>query len=218
MKRTIRVALQILGAGVAVFIIYNFIVVVNARKETPLIVEKALQSDAIKLELSDLTRERRHILLKVQDPNFYNHKGYDFSTPGTGLTTISQGLVKIFYFHDFKPGVQKIKQTLIARFAFDPLTPKDTILKLFINKVYLGHHQGKAVNGFEDASRIYYSKSFNQLSEAEYLSLVAMIRAPATFHCIASKNENQLRVSRIKRMLAGDYVPEDNSDWLYDRK
>ncbi|MBT1701038.1 transglycosylase domain-containing protein [Fulvivirgaceae bacterium PWU4] len=218
MKRKISVALQIFGAGVAVFVIYNFIIVVSARKETPLIVEKALQSEAMRLELADLTREQRHILLKVQDPNFYYHKGYDFSTPGTGLTTISQGLVKIFYFDDFKPGVQKIKQTLIARFAFDALTPKDTILKLFINKVYLGHHQGKAVNGFEDASRIYYSKSFNQLSEAEYLSLVAMIRAPATFHCIAHKNENQLRVSRIKTMLAGDYVPADNSDWLYDRK
>lgn len=218
MKRKLRAALQILGAGVAVFIIYNFIVVVNARKDTPLIVQKALQSEAMKLELSDLSREQLDILLKVQDPNFYTHKGYDFDTPGTGLTTISQGLVKIFYFKDFKPGVQKIKQTLISRFAFDALTPKDTILKLFINKVYLGHHQGKAVNGFEDASRIYYSKSFNQLSEQEYLSLVAMIRAPATFHCITHRNENLLRVSRIKKMLTGDYVPADNSDWLYDRK
>lgn len=217
MKRKIKVLLQILGIGVAVFIIYNVIVVINARKETPLIVQKALQSAAMKLQLSDLTREQRHILLKVQDPNFYNHKGYDFSTPGTGLTTISQGLVKIYYFDNFKPGVQKIKQTLISRFAFDPLTPKDTILKLFINKVYLGHHQGKAVNGFEDASHLYYNKSFNQLSEEEYLSLVAMIRAPATFHCITNKNENHLRVSRIKKMLAGDYVPVDNSDWLYDR-
>ena len=97
------------------------------------------------------------------------------STPGTGITTISQGLVKIYYFDDFKPGIQKIKQTLIARFAFDIMTPKDTILKLFINDVYLGQHDGRAINGFENAARSYLSKSFKDLTCDEYLGLVAMI-------------------------------------------
>jgi hypothetical protein len=46
----------------------------------------------------------------------------------------------MYYFENFKPGIQKIKQTLISRFAFDNLTPKDTILKLFINEVYLGEN------------------------------------------------------------------------------
>lgn len=68
------------------------------------------------------------MLLKVQDPKFYHHKGVDTTTPGTGVTTLSQGLVKIFYFDEFSPGIKKIKQTLIARFAFDPLTPKKQFL------------------------------------------------------------------------------------------
>ncbi|GEO05224.1 hypothetical protein AAE02nite_28880 [Adhaeribacter aerolatus] len=172
----------------------------------------------MKLELNDLTDEQLQALLKVQDQNFYNHKGFDISTPGTGVTTISQGLVKFYYFDKFKPGIGKIKQSLIARFAFDPMTPKDTILKLFINEVYLGQHNGKEVKGFENAANAYLSKSFKELTWNEYLGLVAMIRSPNNLHYLKDKEVNQERVARIKKVLAGEYVPIDNSDWLYGQK
>jgi membrane carboxypeptidase/penicillin-binding protein len=155
--------------------------------------------------------------LKVQDPNFYHHKGYDFETPGAGVTSLSQGLVKFYYFDEFKPGLAKIKQTLIARFAFDALTPKDTILKLFINKVYLGQGNGKPIYGFEGGANFYFNKNFTALNWDEYLSLIAMIRAPLTFHYLNEREANNLRVKRIKKFLSGEYVPVDNSDWLYDR-
>jgi hypothetical protein len=45
-----------------------------------------------------------------------------------------------------------------------------------------------------------------------------MIRAPLTFHYLNEREANNLRVIRIKRLLSGEYIPEDNSDWLYDRK
>ena len=124
----------------------------------------------------------------------------------------------MYYFKDFKPGIQKIKQTLIARFAFDNLIPKDTILKLFINEVYLGQNDGQAIKGFESASSSYFNKSFKDLTWDEYLSLAAMIRAPLTYHCIKNKEINLDRVLKIKRMLSGEYIPIDNGDWLYDRK
>ena len=216
MKPIIKKISLIIGLIVAGLIIYYAIVIIRARIETPQIVQNALASRRIKLQLSDLNSEQINALLKVQDPGFYHHQGYDFPTPGTGLTTISQALVKIYYFDHFTPGLQKIKQTLITRFAFDPLTPKDTILKLFINEVYLGH-QGKAIHGFEHAANVYFHKRFRELNQDEYLAMVAMIRAPDRFHCIKRKKANIHRVKRIKRMLAGYYKPEDNSDWLYDR-
>ncbi len=196
-------------------LIYYTVVVLDARSRTPLIVQGALRSERMKLELNNFTDEHLHALLKVQDPDFYNHKGIDISTPGAGVTTISQGLVKMYYFEDFKPGIQKIKQSLISRFAFDVMTPKDTILKLFINEVYLGQHVGKEVKGFENAANVYVNKSFNELSWDEYLGLVAMIRSPNNLHYIRNKNVNQERVARIKKVLAGEYVPRNNSDWLY---
>ncbi len=202
---------------VSVFI-YYFIVVMNARANTLEIVASALSPRNIQLELDDLTEEQLDALLKIQDPNFYNHNGFDISTPGAGVTTISQGLVKLFYFDDFKPGLAKIKQTLIARFAFDPLTPKDTVLKLFVNHAYMGQGNGKAMYGFGNAAEFYFNKKFEELSQSEYLALIAMIRAPDGFHYLNKRQENNLRVARIKKYLSGEYIPQDNSDFLYDRE
>jgi len=218
MKKIVRKVLAFIGLILIVVVIYYGIVILNARANTLTIVNDALNSGRMKLELDDLTNEQQQALLKVQDQNFYNHKGFDISTPGTGVTTISQGLVKMYYFENFKPGIQKIKQTLVARFAFDIMTPKDTILKLFINDVYLGQHNGKAVNGFENAANAYINKSFKDLTWDEYLGLVAMIRSPNTLHYIKNQGANQNRVSRIKKVLSGEYVPVDNGDWMYDRR
>jgi membrane carboxypeptidase/penicillin-binding protein len=197
--------------------VYYTVVVLKARADTPGIVEEVLASGRIKLQLSDLSDRQRAILLTVQDPNFYHHRGVDMQTPGAGVTTLTQGLVKFYYFDEFKAGIPKIKQTLIARFAFDPLVPKERQLLMFINEVYLGHHHDKAVKGLEDGARYYYAKPFRDLSEAEYLGLVAMIRAPARFHVLKKPADNQERVIRIKKVLSGEYIPKDNSDFLYDR-
>ncbi|KPU27133.1 hypothetical protein TR13x_06760 [Caloranaerobacter sp. TR13] len=158
------------------------------------------------------------ILLKVEDPNFYNHKGIDFKTPGAGITTITQGLVKKFYFENFRPGIAKIKQTLIARFALNPLVSKDDQLKLFINYVYLGKLDGNPIYGFANASERYFGKPFSQLSEEEYISLVAMIIAPNKFNVIKNPEANSNRVERIKLLIRGEYVPKGLMDLYYGGK
>jgi membrane carboxypeptidase/penicillin-binding protein len=214
----VRIILLAFGLLLAAIFIYYFVTVMIARARTPEIVRAALSPTKAPLDLDDLTSKQLDALIKIQDPNFYKHKGFDFTTPGAGITSLSQGLVKIFYFDEFKPGIKKIAQTLIARFAFDVMTPKDTILKIFVNHAYMGQKDGKALYGFEDAADFYFNKKFKELDEDEYLALISMIRAPFTFHYLNKREENDLRVSRIKKYLAGEYIPQDNSDWLYDRK
>ena len=218
MKTLLRNTFLVLAFILVIGVAYYAVVIVNARSKTETIVTDALNSGRMKLELDDLSTEQRQALLMVQDRNFYNHKGLDITTPGTGVTTISQGLVKMYYFDDFKPGFQKIEQSLIARFAFDIMTPKDTILKLFINDVYLGQHEGKEIKGFENAANVYLDKSFKELTWDEYLGLLAMIRAPNRLHYINNEADNRARVAKIKKVLSGEYVPVDNSDWMYDRR
>ncbi|MEJ1241052.1 transglycosylase domain-containing protein [Chryseolinea sp. T2] len=214
----IRKIASLIGFAIVSVLLYYTVVIYNARAKTPTIVHKALSSERMKLELSDFSANQLRALLRIQDQNFYSHKGFDVSTPGTGVTTISQGLVKMYYFDNFKPGLQKIEQSLIARFAFDPMTPKDTILKLFINDVYLGQHNGQSVKGFENAANTYLTKSFKDLTWDEYLGLVAMIRSPNKLHYIDDREVNRERVARIKKVLSGEYVPVDNSDWLYGQE
>lgn len=218
LKRRFKLGLLSVVIFLVGIVVYYFIVVINARQETPELVNSILRSDQMKLELTDLTDRHLDALLKVQDPNFYYHKGYDFETPGTGKTSLSQGLVKQYYFNSFKSGIAKIKQTLIARYAFDALTPKDTILKLFINGAYLGRGNSGPIHGFAEGAEYYFNKKFVELNWDEYLSLIAMIRAPRIFHYLDKPEANSLRVARIKKMLSGEYVPRDNSDQFYDRE
>lgn len=173
-----------------------------------------LEKDAnYPLQLSSLTPRQLNMLLKVEDPQFFEHHGVDFSTPGAGITSITQGLVKHLYFDKFKPGIAKIKQTLIARYALDPLMPKEMQLRRFINTVYLGP---KAI-GFEQAANYYFHKKFDQLNEDQYIAIVAMIIAPTTFNIEKYPDRNRERVVRIKRVISGDYKPKGLFDLYYGK-
>ena len=202
-----------LGAVVLVTVGHYSVAVYNARKYTRAVIVPRIESEPMPLEVTDLSERELQILLAVEDPAFYEHGGVDFRTPGAGITTITQGLVKQLYFEKFKPGVAKLRQTLIAAFALDPLVPKDDQLRLFINRCYLG----KGTQGFEEAARAYYDKPFASLTEDEYISLVAMIIAPRTFNLERYPERNAERVRRIKKLVAGEYVPKGVMDLFYGR-
>jgi membrane peptidoglycan carboxypeptidase len=123
--------------------------------------------------------------------------------------------VKIHYFDPFKPGIAKIKQSLIARFALDPLVSKEDQLRLFINTAYLGATDGDAVVGFAHGASVYFGKTFDDLNEDEYIALVAMLIAPNSRNVRQQPKLNAERVLRIQRLLADECVPNSWSDvWL----
>lgn len=165
------------------------------------------------VKFSSLSERQIKILLQVEDPNFFNHSGVDFFTPGAGITTISQSLVKQLYFANFKPGIAKLKQTIIAYFVLDPLMSKEQQLTSFMNKIYLG----KGTVGFEQASKTYFNKRFSEISEDEYISLVAMIIAPNTFNIEKHPERNKQRVERIKLLIGGKYIPQGLCDLYYGK-
>ena len=211
MKKGVMIVGIVFSLLVCAVALYYTMEVIEARKETTALVADALAQCDDGLSIEDITDERLAMLLIVEDPAFFSHPGVDLKTPGGGLTTITQALVKIFYFDGFKPGIRKIRQTLIARFALDPLVSKEDQLVLFINYIGLG----KGTRGFSEASEYYFNKEFSDLSDDEYLALVAMIIAPATFNINDHPERNALRVSRIKRLIAGEYTPKGLCDLYY---
>lgn len=217
MKNKIRITLISLAVIIFSIILFYIVIIIKARADTPHIVAKALHSKNVTLKINDLSQWQLYVLLAVEDPDFYHHSGVDFKTPGAGLTTITQGLVKLFYFEDFKPGIAKLKQSVIARFALNMLTSKNDQLTLFINYVNLGEIDGKNVAGLDNAALGYYRKSLSQLNNDEYISLIAMIIAPENFHIINHKKQNMERCERIKKVLAGTYKPKSLMDVYYDK-
>jgi len=194
---------------------YSFAVVAGARAGTPEILRQARQPGPYSLIFEDLSDWQKQALLAVEDPNYTRHHGIDLETPGAGITTITQGLAKRLYFHPFKPGFRKLKLMLIARYVLDPALSKDEQLELFLNHVYLGTSAGKPVIGLGAAAREYYHKPFQDLDGQEYLSLVAMIIAPNTFHVLHHPETNAERTRRIQKVVSGEYKPRSLMDLYY---
>jgi membrane carboxypeptidase/penicillin-binding protein len=217
MKRLLKIIFFIIIASSAGFVVYSMVVIVKARRETPQIIQTALKAPHVTLQVTDLNAWQLQALLKIEDPAFYTHAGIDFKTPGAGITTITQNLVKIFYFEHFTPGFAKIKQTLIARFALNSLVSKNDQLRLFINYVYLGRVNDQSVIGFDQAAQRYYHKTIAQLSEQEYLSIVAMIASPQGFHLLERPAANAERTTRLQKVVAGVYHPKHLMDLYYGK-
>lgn len=211
---------------ILIFTAYAVTVVSQAKTYTENIVLKDLKNKKWRLYESDprkllslpkyLTEKRVKELITIQDPNFLLHNGVDLNTPGAGLTTISQSMVKKLFFTNFTPGFAKIKQTLIAVFVIDNLISKNDQLELFVNSIYMGTKNDKKIYGIFEASEKLYRKKVSELSDDEYLSLIAMLIAPHKFDLKNNIENNKLRVDRIKRVLSGEYIPKSLNDLYYD--
>lgn len=188
-----------------------------ARNDTLALVATASSRYGAQLKLTDVTVQRKDILLAVEDPTFMRHHGVDLVTPGAGMTTITQGLVKLVYFAEgFEPGISKIRQTLVAQYALNALVTKEDQLTLFLNIAYFGDKNAKPVHGFANAARSYFAKEFATLSDAEFTSLVAMLIGPNYFKPGTPAHDERLRL--VQAYLAGRYQPDGLLDVEYKGK
>jgi membrane carboxypeptidase/penicillin-binding protein len=213
-----RICAKLLFALISLFLLVIAVQFCVAFVRTPAIVAHAERSGRLVLDPSEFSEQRLQWLIKVQDPTSYHHHGVELRAPGAGYTTITQGLIKVSFFNSsFKPGFlrwRKIQQTIIA-LALSARVPKDEQLRLFVNLAYMGTPNGHSIVGFSQAAQEYFGKSFLDLTDEEYLSLVAVLVAPERFSPRIHPIENKQRVTRIRRLLAGSCVPASHADVEY---
>ncbi|HUP65598.1 MAG TPA: transglycosylase domain-containing protein [Thermoanaerobaculia bacterium] len=165
---------------------------------------------------ADLTPEWRSILLAVEDPSFESHNGVDFRTPGSGLTTITQGLAKRACFDEFAPGVfAKLFQTGCA-LGIDRRVSKETQLTAFLHTASLGPGESGWITGFPAAAMEYFGKEMRAMTTREFTTLVAMLIGPARHHPRRNPEALDDRIERIERLLAGDCRPDGFRDVTYE--
>lgn len=214
-RRLSAFVLGVFMAAALITTLYYVNEVREARLRTSELVLTTLVKHGAPSDAVVLSSKQRSTLLAIEDPTFMRHRGVDFETPGAGTTTITQGLVKLLYFpKGFRPGIAKIRQTLIARYALDPLVSKEDQLQVFVKICYLGHTNGQAIHGFEKAALAYFGKELASLSDNEFLSLVAMLIAPNKLEPGSRAHSNRMR--RISDYLAGEYQPVGLLDFKYN--
>jgi len=216
--KKVAIVLLLVGLPLLLILLYSSSVILRAYIDTPKVVLRATTPSNATLQLQDLPDDFQQILLAVEDPNFYSHHGIDLRTPGSGWTTITQGIVKIYFYNGFTPGIfryRKLEQSLIAC-VFNSRVDKRTQLVIFINSAYFGNDQRREVIGFKDAAKAYFDKEFAELTKDEFISLVAMLVGPNAFNVIHQPNKNRERVNKIKRLLNGECQPTGLTDVFYE--
>lgn len=176
----------------------------------------------------------RHVeaLLRVEDPAFLEHDGWDVSS-GQGLTTITSVLARDLFLgkHEldgFKGGMQSFYRGVfrcckridfgrdVMALVLHSRTTKKQQLDRYLESAYLGSFDGRAVIGFEAAAMAYYGKALSRLTDTEFLGLVAMPIAPDRYHPLRNPELHADRVRRIGKLVAGTCAPGGWLDQTYD--
>jgi len=164
---------------------------------------------------NELGDKRLRLLLMVQDPKFYGHEGVDLKTAGAGITTVTQSLAKRLAFDDFKKGIGKIRQTTYAMSLEKHLT-KDEILALFLSTLPMGQGPDGWTIGFFTASQSFYGGTPSEISEDEFIELIAVMIAPGQLNHITRNELFKERLKRIGRLRNGDCEVIVNNDVWFE--
>src|SRR6202012_3531983 len=156
----------------------------------------------------------------AEDKNFYNHPGIDPSgimraalkdivnvfqhRRLEGASTITQQVAKNFLLNSDVKFSRKIREAILA-IRIDATYPKDKILELYLNEIYLGENS----YGVAAAALNYFGKSLDQLDVAEVAFLAALPKGPANYdprfnHAAALDRRNWV----IDQMAANNYITD----------
>lgn len=156
-------------------------------------------------------------LLAAEDDQFYNHVGVD--VPGLfraalanlgegyaqGASTITMQVARNFYLSREKTLARKWYEILLA-WQIDRSLPKERVLELYMNQVYLGEH----AYGFGSAAQAYFGKPLASLSLAETAMLAGLPKAPSTMNPVVNYPRAKRRQEYVLgRMLALDMITQD---------
>lgn len=168
-----------------------------------------------KTDISIINPKHLDFLIYIEDKDFYHHKGfnvkriissiyYNITHKDTiGASTITQQYIKNTYLNNNKSIFRKIKEILLSVNLETKLT-KDEILSEYLSSIYFGNN----VYGITNASKYYYNKKLSELTDKEFLSLIALWNSPSVF----SKNIEKWNYKKnlyAKKLLKGKLIDTD---------
>lgn len=162
----------------------------------------------------DLGPGRIEQLLMVEDPGFWTHGGADWTTPGSGLTTLTQSVSKHVGFNNFHPGLQKIRLVGYAM-GLESKLSKPQILALYLDTVWMGRGPRGSMVGFFNASETVFGHPPSALKRHQFLTLVAVPISPRKLSLAAPNADLNERTARIERLIERKCRPAGLRDvWL----
>ena len=163
-----------------------------------------------KIDINDVPDDLKNAIIATEDKNFYVHRGYDLSGLARstiqnilaghvvqGASTITQQLARILFLSNEKTFDRKIKEIIISA-RIEKSIPKDKILEMYMNNVYLG----SGAYGVASASEIYFNKPLNKCTLSELALIAGLPQAPSVY---SPFNNMKLAVQRRNQVLTRMY-------------
>jgi len=144
-------------------------------------------------------------VLGTEDRRFYEHFGIDIGglirammtnarAGGVvqGGSTITQQLAKNLFLSNERSLERKIKEAFLA-FWLEARLPKNEILKLYLDRAYLGN----GVFGVQSAAEHYFGKNVRDISLAEAAMIAGLFKAPSRFSPMVNLPAARARASDV---------------------
>ena len=144
----------------------------------------------IPYSIEDIPKLLIRAVIATEDRRFYEHPGVDArglarailvalksGRKEQGASTITMQVARNFFLSREKTYSRKINEILLA-LKIDQDLPKDTILELYLNKIYFG----KNAYGVAAAAQVYYGKTLSELSLAEMAMIAGLPQAPSAIN------------------------------------
>ncbi|MBN8912336.1 MAG: penicillin-binding protein 1A [Rhizobiales bacterium] len=163
--------------------------------------------------------------LSAEDSRFYEHGGLDLQGIARavfklvenkiqggdrrteGASTITQQVAKNFLLTSDRTIDRKIKEAILA-VRIERAYPKDKILELYLNEIYLGI----GAYGVAAASLAYFNKELKDLTVEEAAYLAALPKAPNNYHPFRqTKRATERRNWIIGQMADNGYITAEEA-------
>ncbi|HJP37635.1 MAG: penicillin-binding protein 1A [Gammaproteobacteria bacterium] len=159
--------------------------------------------------------------LAAEDDRFFEHPGYDYQgiaravinlvrtgTRSQGGSTITQQLARNYFLDRERSFVRKAKELILA-VQIENEFSKQEILKLYLNKIFLGQR----AYGVGAAAEVYFGKSLQQLNIAEAATIAALPKAPSSVNPVKNIQAASIRRAYVlRRMLELEFITQDQHD------
>ena len=170
-----------------------------------------------KVSIDKIPDNLKKAVIATEDKNFYSHKGFDTlgmirstitnvlsGSVKQGGSTITQQLARILFLSNERTFDRKIREIIIA-YRIEKTIPKDRILEMYLNSVYLG----SGVYGVSSAARTFFDKDLSQLTLAEQALIAGLPQAPSIYSPFANKEAGLKRRNQVlRRMYRNKYITE----------
>ena len=221
-----------LAAGMALLLYFNSLPTISQLAEyEPTLTSQIVSSDDVviktfgaykseKVSVDQMPDSLKKAIVAIEDKNFYSHKGFDIvalarSTMSNimarrivqGASTITQQLARILFLSQEKTFDRKFKELIIA-YRLEKTIPKDQILEMYLNNVYLG----EGAYGVEAASEIYFNKKVEELNLSESALIAGLPQAPSVYSPYQNMELALKRRSKVlKRMVEEGFITAEQA-------